>query len=63
MVEDIQTWTEVRARIIGKITHPDFQILCQLHSKYFNHRYKEPCKCNKQNIRNWISDVDGKLIK
>ena len=63
MVNDIRTWEEVRARITGKVSYPDFQILCQLHSKYFNHRYKEPCRCNKQNLRNWIADVDSKLIK
>jgi hypothetical protein len=60
---DVRTWEETRVRVITKITHTDYQTLCKLHSKYFNHRYKEPCKCNKQNIRNWIKDLDNKLIK
>jgi hypothetical protein len=63
MVEDIKLWEEARARIIGKITNKDYKILCQLHSKYFNHKYKEPCTCNKRNLRSWIADVDSKLIK
>ena len=60
---DARTWQETRARIITKIKHEDFKILCELHSKYFNHKYKEPCTCNKQNLRNWIKDIDNKLIK
>ena len=58
---DIQTWLEAKARISHKITNADYKILCQLHSKYFNHKYKEPCTCNKENIRNWIKEVDNKL--
>ena len=58
---DIQTWLEVKSRIVNKITNQDYKILCQLHAKYFNHKYKEPCTCNKENLRNWIKDVDNKL--
>ena len=65
MVDDLQldkqTWLEVKSRIVNKITNTDYKILCQLHAKYFNHKYKEPCTCNKENIRNWIKDVDNKL--
>ena len=58
---DERTWMETRARIHTKITHPDYKILCELHAKYFNHKYKEPCTCNKQNLRKWITDLDDKL--
>lgn len=65
MVDDLQldkqTWQEVKLRISHKITNADYKILCQLHAKYFNHKYKEPCTCNKDNIRNWIKDIDNKL--
>ena len=65
MVDDLkldkQTWLEVKSRIVNKITNADYKILCQLHAKYFNHKYKEPCTCNKQNLRNWIKEVDNKL--
>ena len=57
------TWRDAKARIINKITHLDFVILCKLHAKYYNHKYKLICKCNKQTIRNWIKEVDNKLIK
>jgi hypothetical protein len=58
---DKQTWLEVKSRIVNKITNADYKILCQLHAKYFNHKYKEPCTCNKENLRNWIKEVDNKL--
>ena len=61
-LEDIKLWSEVKARTTTKIINADFKILCQLHSKYFNHRYKEPCTCNKDLLRLWISELDDKLI-
>ena len=62
-LEDVKLWSEVKARTTTKIINADFKILCQLHSKYFNHRYKEPCTCNKDLLRLWISELNDKLIK
>ena len=63
MKEDIKLWSEVKLRITTKIVHADFKTVCLLHSRYFNHRYKEPCTCNKTLIKLWISEVDNKLNK
>ena len=61
MVEDILLWNEVRKRITTVMSRQDYKIVCQLHSKYYNHKYKEPCTCNKKRVRQWISDIDSKL--
>ena len=62
MVEDKIIWQGIKYRTTTKMTNEDFKLMCTLHSKYFNHRYYEPCTCNKRNIRNWIEQLDNKLL-
>jgi len=61
MVEDKIQWAEMQARIKHTMTRADFKILCELHAKYFSHKYTEPCTCNKRMIRKWLEQVDSKL--
>jgi len=62
MVDDVKLWGDVRAKIVNKLSNEHFKIMCVLHSKYFNHRYNEPCTCNKRILRQWILDLDNKLL-
>ena len=62
MVEDKIIWQGVKHRTTSKMSNSDFKIMCQLHSKYFNHKYHEPCTCNKRTLRNWIQQLDNKLL-
>ena len=59
---DVRTWQEVYARITHKITNDDFKIMCKLHSKYFKHKYSEPCTCNKRRLRQWVTQLNKELI-
>ena len=52
MVEDKLIWNGVK----------DFKTMCRLHSKYFNHKYQEICTCNKNRLRQWIQELNDKLI-
>jgi len=60
--KDVQEWSEVKARITRTIDRKDFRVLCRLHAKYFNHKYNEFCTCNKKLIRQWITELNEKLI-
>lgn len=60
--QDKTLWKEVSARITTKVSRQDFNTLCELHSKYFNHKLIKPCTCNKKQIRMWITDLDSKLL-
>ena len=62
MVEDKIIWQGIKYRTTTKMTNEDFKLMCTLHSKYFNHKYHEPCTCNKSNIRKWIEQLDNKLL-
>ena len=62
MVEDKIIWNGVKQRTTSKMSNEDFKIMCKLHSKYFNHIYSEPCTCNKRRLRQWIEQLNDKLI-
>lgn len=62
MVEDKIIWQGVKQRITSKMSNEDFKIMCRLHSKYFNHKYSEPCTCNKNRLRQWIKELNEKLV-
>ena len=53
---------KVRIRLNRKLLRADYKVMCKLHAEHFNHKYTEPCTCNKKRIRQWISDLDGKLL-
>ncbi len=62
MVEDRLIWNGVKERISSKMSREDFRTMCRLHAKYFNHKYSELCTCNKKRIRQWIEELNDKLI-
>jgi hypothetical protein len=62
MVEDKIIWNGVKQRMTSVMSNEDFKIMCKLHSKYFNHKYSEPCTCNKRRLRQWIEELNNKLI-
>lgn len=62
MIEDKVIWAGVKQRTTSRMANEDYKIMCKLHSKYFNHKYHEPCTCNKSNIRKWIRDLDELLF-
>ena len=58
MVEDKEKWMDVLSRLTTKMTRADFNIMCELHAKYFNHKIHKFCTCNKKKIRMWIEDLN-----
>lgn len=58
---DVLLWQEVSSRITTKISNADFLTLCELHSKYMDHKYIKICTCSKVKIRQWIEDLNNIL--
>ena len=58
---DVTLWQDVRSRITTKMSNADFLILCELHAKYFNHKYIKICTCSKAKIRKWIIELNNEL--
>mgnify|MGYP001120901742 CR=1 FL=1 len=55
-------WQDVKSRITSKMNRNDYKILCELHSELFKHKYYEPCTCSPKKIRQWIKEVDNRII-
>ena len=55
---DFLSWTNFRSVKKGKITNTEFKLICELHSKYFNHKYYEPCTCRPKEGNGWIADLN-----
>tara|TARA_R110000803_G_scaffold116957_1_gene185491 strand:- start:532 stop:729 length:198 start_codon:yes stop_codon:yes gene_type:complete len=59
--EDEQTWLDFKVNVTNKLSPEYRKILCKLHSKYYNHKYSEPCTCNGKLYKMWIADLDRKI--
>ena len=55
---DKNKWLEVRPQIKSQLKQDQFKLLCNLHAKYFNHPYEEPCGCSPKKLVRWIKDLD-----
>tara|TARA_R110000822_G_scaffold188263_2_gene327408 strand:+ start:2330 stop:2527 length:198 start_codon:yes stop_codon:yes gene_type:complete len=59
MVEvDKRDWYRFRAEVKQSLNQEQFKLLCELHSKYFNHKFFKPCTCNPKVIKEWIEDIN-----
>ena len=57
-LKDKDIWIDFKANVSNKLTPEYRKILCNLHAKYYNHKYHEPCSCNGKIYRMWIADMD-----
>lgn len=56
--KDKEAWIDFKATVTSKLNQKQFKLLCDLHAKYYKHRYYEPCSCRPKEIRMWIADID-----
>lgn len=56
--KDHEKWTQFRSVKKNRITRDEFKLICELHSKYKNHRYYEPCSCSPKKINLWIKHIN-----
>lgn len=55
---DKKTWYKFRANTKNTLSSGEFETICRLHAKYFNHRFYKPCTCNPKQIKRWIVDLN-----
>jgi SET domain-containing protein len=58
--EDKERWLEFTNRP-NELNRDQIKLVAELHAKYYNHKYDEPCTCNGSIYRRWIEDLN-KLI-
>jgi hypothetical protein len=65
--EDLDRWLDFKANgyPFENLTKEQeikyIKLICELHSIYYKHPYKEVCTCNGAVYRRWIADLD-KLV-
>lgn len=52
-------WEKFRGNPKSTISKDEYKLVCELHAKYFNHKYKEPCTCNPKTIKQWIGQLNN----
>ncbi len=57
-LKDKERWLEISQELNGKMKRDQFKVLCELHAKYFNHPYHEPCSCSPKRIVQWIEQLN-----
>ncbi len=56
--EDKNDWEKFRMGNKQHISNAEFILVCQLHAKYYKHRYFKPCTCSPKTIKKWIKDLN-----
>tara|TARA_R110000787_G_scaffold272347_1_gene379728 strand:- start:497 stop:709 length:213 start_codon:yes stop_codon:yes gene_type:complete len=56
--EDKIDWEKFRAGTKSYLEPKEFELICQLHAKYYKHQYYKPCTCNPKIIKLWIKQLN-----
>ena len=55
---DYKDWELFRQGTKDVISSMEFQLVCNLHSKYYKHSFYKPCTCSPKTINKWINDLN-----
>ena len=56
--QDFGDWSKFRENKKDTLEGNEFELICQLHAKYYNHKYHKPCTCNPKKIKLWIKQLN-----
>jgi len=55
---DYKDWELFRQGTKDVISSTEFNLVSQLHSKYYKHNFYKPCTCSPKTINKWIKDLN-----
>jgi len=55
---DYKDWKQFRLGNKHQLSAIEFELVCQLHAKYYKHRYYKPCTCSPKTVNKWIKDLN-----
>ncbi len=56
--DDYNYWTKFRNSKRGTLSRKEYEMVCDLHARYKDHNYFEPCTCKPKEIKKWIEDLN-----
>jgi hypothetical protein len=55
---DRKDWYQFRSKNTTRVSRQEIKMIAELHSKYFNHKYKVPCSCSPKDLQKWVDDLN-----
>ena len=55
---DFKNWQHFREVKKSTLSDIEFKMICELHAKYYNHKFYKPCTCSPKKIKSWIKDLN-----
>ena len=55
---DKKDWEKFRMDTKSYLSAEEFEMVCQLHSKYYKHSFYKPCTCSPKTVNKWIKDLN-----
>jgi len=55
--EDYEKWKAFRMVKKSVITHEELKLVSDLHSRYYNHKYKITCTGSTKQMKKWIKNI------
>lgn len=55
---DYKKWTDFRETKKTSINQNEFEYVCDLHARLFNHKFYKPCTCRPKEINKMIKDIN-----
>jgi len=55
---DRKDWEKFRMGKNDVISAAEFDLVCNLHAKYYKHTHYKPCTCSPTTINKWIKDLN-----
>ena len=56
--QDFDSWSNFRSEPKSTLQPNEFDLICELHSVYYKHKYQKPCTCNPKKIKLWIKQLN-----
>jgi hypothetical protein len=55
---DRLNWEKFRNNTKNVLSKEEFVLVCELHAKYYKHKYYKPCTCSPKKIKSWIAQLN-----
>jgi hypothetical protein len=56
--EDRARWTEFRSNTSSKLRKGEYDMICELHAKYYKHSFYKPCTCSPRTVNKWVAQLN-----
>ena len=56
--EDYEKWKAFRVDKKSYLSQDEFTLVCELHARYYEHKFYKPSTCSPKEIKKWLQDLN-----